>query len=119
MNRNDAIRLLKEVERELRARGVRSLALFGSMARGDAGPGSDVDVLIDLDMTRQPSLVDFCATRLLIEDKLGCTTDLAIRDDLRATYRIEIEADAIPIFGWSNAAPPSASWTSHAPLKKS
>ena len=98
MNRDDAIRLLKAAEPELRARGVTALALFGSTARNEAGPDSDVDVLIDLDMARQPSLVDFCGTRLLIEDQLGCRTDLTLRDNLRPAYRLEIEAEAIPVF---------------------
>jgi len=45
MRRDDAIRLLKQAEPELRARGVRALALFGSTARGEAGAASDVDVM--------------------------------------------------------------------------
>lgn len=98
MNREDAIRLLKAAEPELRARGVTALALFGSTARGDARPDSDVDLLVDLDMSRQPSLVDFCGIRLLIQDMLGCETDLTIHDDLRPAYRSEIDAEAIPIF---------------------
>jgi len=98
MNRDDAIRLLKQAEPELRARGVRSLALFGSTARGDAGPDSDVDVVVDLDLSRQLSLIDLSGMRLLIEDQLGCRTDLTIHDDLRPTYRANIEAEAIRIF---------------------
>jgi predicted nucleotidyltransferase len=98
MQRDVAIRLLKQAEPELRARGVRSLALFGSTARGDAGPDSDVDVLVDLDMERHPTLVDLSGMHLLIEDQVGCRADLVIRDDLRPTYRAHIEADAIRIF---------------------
>jgi hypothetical protein len=98
MKRDDAIRILKQAEPELRARGVVSLALFGSTARGDAGPDSDVDVMVDLDMSRHPTLIDFSGVRLLIEDQLGCKTDLAIRDDLRSAYRASIDADAVRIF---------------------
>jgi uncharacterized protein len=98
MRRDDAIRLLKQAEPELRARGVRTLALFGSTARGDVHPDSDVDVLVELDMTRHPTLVDLCGMRLLIQERLGCNTDIAIRDDLRPTYKANIEADAIRIF---------------------
>jgi predicted nucleotidyltransferase len=58
MKRDDAIRLLKQAEPELRARGVLALALFGSTARDEAGPDSDVDILVDLDMSRRPTLVD-------------------------------------------------------------
>jgi len=98
MRREDAIRLLKEAEPGLRARGVISLALFGSTARDEAGPDSDVDVLVDLDMARQPSLIDLSGMRLFIGDTLGRQTDIAIRDSLRPTYRASIEADAIRIF---------------------
>ena len=98
MRRDDAIRLLKQAEPELRLRGVRSLALFGSTARAEARPESDVDVLVELDMARHPTLVDLAGVRLLIEDQLGCRTELAIREDLRPSYRANIEADAIRIF---------------------
>jgi len=98
MRRDDAIRLLKEAEPGLRARGVRSLALFGSTARDEAGPESDVDVLVELDMSRHPTLIDLSGMRLLIGDTLGCEADMAIRDSLRPAYRANIEADAIRIF---------------------
>ncbi|MGH6869947.1 MAG: nucleotidyltransferase family protein [Rhizomicrobium sp.] len=98
MRREDAIRILKQAEPELRARGVRSLALFGSTARGDERPDSDVDVLVELDMSRRPTLIDLSGMRLLMEDLLGCHTDMAIRDSLRSAYRANIEADSIPVF---------------------
>jgi predicted nucleotidyltransferase len=98
MRREDAIRLLKQAEPELRARGMRSLALFGSTARGEAGQNSDVDVMVELDMSRHPTLVDLSGMRLLMEDRLGCRTDMAIRDNLRPAYRENIEADAIRVF---------------------
>jgi uncharacterized protein len=98
MQREDAMRLLKEAEPELRARGVRSLALFGSTARGEAGPDSDVDVLVELDSSKQTTLVDLSGMRLLIEDRLGCRTDLAVRNSLRPRYRANVEGEAIPIF---------------------
>lgn len=98
MRRDDAIRLLKQAEPELRARGVRSLALFGSTARDEAGPKSDVDVLVELDMSRQPTLVDLSGMRLLMADRLGCNADVSIRENLRPAYRANAEADAIRIF---------------------
>jgi len=98
MRRDDAIRLLKQAEPELRARGVTSLALFGSTARDEAGPDSDVDVLVELDMSRRPTLIDLSGMRLLMGDRLGCDTDMAIKTSLRPAYRANIEADAIRIF---------------------
>jgi predicted nucleotidyltransferase len=98
MRRDDAIRILKQAEPELKARGVTSLALFGSTARGEAKQDSDVDVLVELDMSRHPTLITLSGMRLLMEDRLGCRTDLALRQDLRPTYKANIEAEAIRIF---------------------
>ena len=47
--RERVVGLLRERSGELRARGVRGLALFGSVARGEARPDSDVDLLVELD----------------------------------------------------------------------
>jgi len=77
---------------------VRALALFGSTARGEAGAASDVDVMVQLDMSRHLTLIDLSGMRLLVEDRLGCKADLAIREDLRPAYRDNIEAEAIQIF---------------------
>jgi uncharacterized protein len=98
MRRDDAIRLLKRAEPELRARGVRSLALFGSTARDEAGPESDVDVLVELDMARRPTLIDLSGVRLFIGDMLGHETDVAVQGSLRPAYQANIEADAVRIF---------------------
>lgn len=98
MRRDDAIRLLKQAEPELRARGVRSLALFGSTARGDAGQDSDVDLLIEIDESRRITLLDLSEIKFLASDVLGQPADICIRGDLRQVYRANIEPDAIAIF---------------------
>jgi len=98
MKRDDAIRILKQAEPELRARGVLALALFGSTARDEARPDSDVDVLVELDMSRRPTLVDLSGMQFLIADRLGTQADLAIRRNVRSGYRASIEADTIQIF---------------------
>jgi uncharacterized protein len=98
MRRDDAIRLLKLREPELRARGVHGLSIFGSTARDEARPDSDVDVLVELDMTRHPTLVDLSQMKFFIADTLGCRADFTIRDGLRAGYRAAIEAEAIRVF---------------------
>ena len=99
MRRDDAIRILKQAEPELRARGVRSLALFGSTARGEAGQDSDVDLLIELEEGRRITLFDLSGIKFLASDVLGHPADISIRGDLRPAYRANIEPDAITIFG--------------------
>ena len=87
MRRDDAIRLLKSTEPELRARGVLSLSLFGSTARDEAGPDSDVDVLVEFD---QANVAGKQIHRL--SDDLsalfgGRKVDLVSKQGLRNPYR--------------------------------
>lgn len=49
MRRESILRSLSDAEAALRARGVKHAALFGSAARGENGPESDVDILVNLD----------------------------------------------------------------------
>ena len=98
MRRDDAIHILKQAEPELRARGVTSLALFGSTARDEAGPESDVDVLVELDKRRRITLFDLSEIKFFATDVLGQPADVALRQSVRAGYRNGIEADALPIF---------------------
>jgi predicted nucleotidyltransferase len=58
MTREDIIAKLKESSPALRAEGVTALAIFGSPARGDAQPDSDLDVLIDIDPKSRFSLLN-------------------------------------------------------------
>ena len=51
MGRDEIVRLLRTRREEVTRLGVRALRLFGSVARGDAGVHSDVDVLVEFDVT--------------------------------------------------------------------
>jgi len=73
--------------------GVASLALFGSVARDQAGPASDVDVMIDV---RAPfDLFDLARVHLRLEEILGCKVDVATEGGMRPRYRERIESDLI------------------------
>ena len=49
MNCSEALETLRRSEPDLRARGVRRAAVFGSVARGDGRPDSDIDILVEID----------------------------------------------------------------------
>ncbi len=91
--------LLRELMPELqRVYRVRSLALFGSVARGEAKARSDIDLLVEFDDAISPvSLLEFVALRNFLSDKLGRRVDLVERQTLRPTLRDGILREAEPI----------------------
>jgi len=97
MTRNEAIAILRAHADEIRARGVTRLALFGSTARGEAGPASDIDVVVDIAADRKFSLFDLASLRVLLCDLVGRETDVVIREDLRPDFRARIARDSIPV----------------------
>jgi len=98
MKTEDAIRILKEHEREIKARGVRRIALFGSTARGTAGPASDIDVLVSVPPDRKFSLIDQASLREMIVDYFGRDVELLVEEDLRPRLRAAVERDRIEVF---------------------
>lgn len=91
-----ALQLLSKHRSELRSRfGVRSLALFGSVARGDAGPDSDLDVLVDFE--GPPTFDGYMGTRFYLEDLLGLKVDLVTPGGVRPELRLAIEQEAVRV----------------------
>jgi uncharacterized protein len=93
MTRDEVIRILSENRAELRKMGVRSLALFGSAARGELRPDSDIDLLVDLE---PPYTYDrYIHIKFFIEDMLQRSVDLVMSETLKARVRPYIEKEAI------------------------
>ena len=96
MRREKALHILAEHHQELRERfGVKSLRLFGSVARDEASEGSDVDVLVDFNDT--PSLFGFLRLRTYLQDLLGAKVDLVTESGLKDRARHFVEKDAIHV----------------------
>jgi hypothetical protein len=93
MRREEALRRLAEHRDELTAMGAGSLSLFGSVARDQARPDSDVDVLIELD--RPLSLLDLGRIQIRLEEILGQRVDLVMPEGLRPRLRARVLAEAI------------------------
>ena len=96
----DTVRLrIAAKEQELRRRGIRHLAVFGSVARGEDRADSDVDIAIEIEDGRSFSLIRMEEARLLLEDALGRSVDLREIDSFRSAVRAAFERDRISIFG--------------------
>lgn len=96
MNRAEALTRLREHLPALAQRfGVRRLALFGSLARNDAGPDSDVDLLVGFDGPALPEA--YFGVQFYLEDLLGRPVDLVTERALRPELRPNVERDAIVI----------------------
>jgi uncharacterized protein len=79
---------------EIAARhGVFNIRVYGSVARGEAGEASDVDLLVDIEQGR--SLFDLGAFYADLEDLLGCEIDVGTQ--IKARLRHEVEAEAVAL----------------------
>lgn len=92
------VRRLKAEEPELRRRGIRHLAIFGSLARGDARSDSDVDIAVEIEPGRSFSLIRMEDARLRLEDVLGRRVDLGEIEAFRPKVRESFERERILVF---------------------
>ena len=94
MSSSEALALLREHKPVLAERfGVRDLALFGSTARDEARPGSDVDILVTLPNARGWS--GYGEVLRYLEALFGRSVDLVVEPEVRAELRPYIEEDAV------------------------
>jgi uncharacterized protein len=98
-NTLEAVRVqLAAEEAELRRRGVRHLAVFGSVVRGNDQPDSDVDVAVEVEPGRSFSLIRMEETRQFLEDALRRPVDLGEIDSFRPQVRAAFEREKVAIF---------------------
>ena len=96
MNRKEALQVLVRAKPELARRfGVVRLALFGSMARNEAQPGSDVDIMVSFAGTATSQR--YFGVQFYLEDALGCPVDLVTEKALRPELRPFIEQEAVNV----------------------
>jgi uncharacterized protein len=93
VTREEVQRRLSEQRDELAELGIRSLDIFGSVARGEAAPDSDVDLLVDFD--RSIGLFHFFRVQRRLEQILGCRVDLVMRDAVKPQLRDRIFREAV------------------------
>jgi predicted nucleotidyltransferase len=76
-------------------RGARNVRVFGSIARGESGAGSDVDLLVEMESGR--SLIDLVGLWQDLEDLLGTHVDVLSEGGVSPFLRERIHADAVPL----------------------
>ena len=79
----------------LRARGVVRASVFGSVARGEARPDSDVDFLVEFEPGR--TLVDLSGLRLDLMERLGRTVDIVTHAALHPKLKAEILREQVRV----------------------
>jgi len=95
---NDALNALRAHEGELRGLGVFHAAVFGSVARGEHTPKSDIDVLVELDETRPMGVFEYARLKLYINELLDGCADVVNRRTLKPLLQDSILRDAVRAF---------------------
>jgi uncharacterized protein len=98
MDKESAIRTLKAHEAELRALGVQRLSLFGSVARGEAGPDSDVDLAAEFDPKACVGMIKYGLIDRRLRELLGRNIDLLGEPARGARMQAQIDRDRVHVF---------------------
>ncbi len=87
------MQILRQNRAEIDSYGVKSLALFGSVARGEARSDSDVDLLVEFN--RPVGLFGLITLQQRLEELLGCSVDLGTPDSLKKNIRSHVMEDCV------------------------
>ncbi len=98
MRKDEVITKLKQAEPAIRALGADALYLFGSHARDEAGPTSDVDVFVDPNPNKEFGFEEFIGIYLKLRETLGSEIGYSTRNGIVKFFRPEIEREAIRVF---------------------
>lgn len=98
MDRSTALKRLKAHEAELRAMGVTALSLFGSVARDEAGPESDVDLVARIDRERIRTLFDLGGLADHVEQVLKARVDMVTEPIEKPRLAAEVKRDRVHVF---------------------
>ena len=95
---DEVIACLQAHAAELHAGGIRHLALFGSVARGDAGLDSDIDLVVELDRDKHVTLIDLARLEFRLGDLLGRKVDLLPEPIQKPRLRANVDRDRRRVF---------------------
>jgi predicted nucleotidyltransferase len=92
MSRETVLKKLEENQGKIRSLGARRLGLFGSCARGEAGEGSDLDFVVDLENETFDAYMDL---KEFLEELFNCSVDLVLIGAIKPRLRETILGEAI------------------------
>ena len=98
MNAEEVLARLRQNETALRARGVSHVALFGSRARRDDRPGSDIDIMIEFDPAARVTVFNYAGLKDYIAGLFDGPVDIVSREGLKSYVRPGAKVDAIYAF---------------------
>jgi uncharacterized protein len=116
MRRDEAITRIRKHADAIRAEGASALYLFGSLARDEARPDSDIDVFVEVDPLSSFSLLNMSGIRLIIMDELGQDVDITTRDSLHPELKDRILSEAVQVIPASDS--PSVAMSEHSKMAK-
>ncbi len=98
MDKDAVIATLREHRADLERLGVIHAALFGSVARGEAGPESDIDIAVDLTDDAAPGVYEYVGLKLRIGELFTGPVDVIDRASMKPWLLAEVTRDAIYAF---------------------
>jgi len=99
MNRDQALAILRRLRLALEARGIAHAALFGSVARDEAGAASDIDVVLTPSPERRLDLIDLGGVQTLLDESFaGFEVDVVVEPVRQPDLRRAIDRDVAHAF---------------------
>jgi predicted nucleotidyltransferase len=98
MRQVEALSQLKQLAPTVRSMGATALFIFGSTARGEAKPTSDLDLFVDHDPAETFSLMELIGIKQFLAQKLSVAIDLTTLTSLHPMLRADIERSALRVF---------------------
>jgi predicted nucleotidyltransferase len=98
MDRDRVLATLRAHEHELKAAGLLRLSVFGSTARGDRRPDSDIDLLAAFDDSMRISLLDVAGFEIKLSELLGYPVDLVEEGTLKPRVQESVNSEAVRAF---------------------
>ena len=98
LSRDQLLAELRALRPKFEGRGVVHMSIFGSRARGDNRPDSDVDLVIDIADDRTFSMLDLVGLGNLVEDELGVEGNFFTRRSLDRSFQRTFGRDGLKVF---------------------